>query len=128
MTQSSENKQTIMVVEDNDFVRMQIVSYLQDAEWSVEECENAEVALQKINESVSAIVADIRMEPIDGFEFVKNLRSQDNLTPVVLVTGDDDPDMLNEAGRWGVFAVLRKPVERDRLTGTVERALKVGRR
>jgi len=45
-------------------------------------------------------------------------------TPVVLVTGDDNPDLLNDAARWDVTAVLMKPVQRDRLVKMVQRTLK----
>ncbi len=115
-----------MVVEDNDFVRMQIVSFLRDANYTVIECADAVNASEKLDKTISVVVADIRMEPIDGFEFVKNLRAKNIKTPVILVTGDDTPDLLNEAGRYDVFAVLMKPVGRERLVKIVDRALNVG--
>jgi CheY-like chemotaxis protein len=115
-----------MVVEDNDFVRMQIASFLKNDGMEVVECENGAEAIDLLDEQINVIIADIRMEPIDGFEFIKNIRGREFKTPVILVTGDHNPDLLNESGRWGVFAVLMKPVEKDRLVKTVQRAIKVG--
>jgi FixJ family two-component response regulator len=43
--------------------------------------------------------------------------------PVILVTGDDTADLLEQAGKYGVAAVLMKPVEKERLVRTVERTL-----
>jgi DNA-binding NtrC family response regulator len=63
------------------------------------------------------------MEPIDGFEFIRALRSGGVETPVILVTGDQNPDLLAEAGKWNIAAVLMKPVQRDRLVRTVSRTL-----
>lgn len=113
----------ILIVEDNDFVRMQVVSYLQDAGYSVAEAINGAVALTMITNDLSLIVVDVRMAPIDGFEFIKAVRGRNPLLPMILVTGDQNPDLLNEASKWSVSAVLMKPVQRDRLISMVERAI-----
>lgn len=116
----------IIVVEDNDFVRMQIVKFLQDADFECIEYSRGDKALEDINEDIAAAVVDVRMEPIDGFDFVSAIRARDLETPVVLVTGDDNPDLLSEAGRLGISAVLMKPVEKDRLVKMVTRLTKRG--
>lgn len=118
-------KGTILVVEDNDFVRMQIVSYLNDAAFDILEAAEGEAALEQMasNDNIDLAIVDIRMEPMGGFEFIKVLRSREIATPIILVTGDQTPDLLEQAGKLGVGAVLMKPVEKDRLVNTVERTL-----
>lgn len=113
----------ILVVEDNDFVRMQIVRFLKDEGYDVAESADGEDALGKMDDSVALAVVDVRMEPIDGFEFLRRIRGLDLNTAIVLVTGDHNPDLLAEAGKWGVVAVLLKPVQRERLVKTVARTL-----
>ena len=115
----------ILVVEDNDFVRMQIVQFLSEAGHEVIEGTDGEDALQKVSDEIDIAVVDIRMEPIDGFEFIRSIRGQDMDTAVILVTGDDNPDLLNESAKWDVSAVLMKPVQRERLVKTVERTLQM---
>ena len=115
---------TILVVEDNDFVRMQIVKFLGDEGYNIVESSDGQDALDKMNADIDMAIVDIRMEPLDGFEFIRTIRGMDMETPVVLVTGDQNPELLNEAGKWGVAAVLMKPVERDRLIKTVSRTLR----
>ncbi|MEC7576102.1 MAG: response regulator [Pseudomonadota bacterium] len=123
-----ENRSKIMVVEDNDFVRMQIVKFLESESYDVIECTDGSQALETINDSIDMAIVDIRMEPIDGFEFIRSIRGDEIDTPVVLVTGDHNPDLLNEANKWGVAAVLMKPVQKDRLLMTVSRTLKAAKR
>lgn len=118
----------ILIVEDNDFVRMQIVQFLGSAEYQVVECTNGREALEEVDETVDIAIVDVRMEPIDGFEFIRNVRGQDLDTPVILVTGDQNPDLLNEANKWDVAAVMMKPVQKDRLIKTVERVVKMRKR
>jgi len=119
-------KTRILVVEDNDFVRMQTTKFLQSDEaaaYEIVEARDGLEAQELIHGGISLAIVDIRMEPIDGFEFIKHIRGENNQTPVILVTGDDNPDLLSEASKWGVGAVLLKPVQRDRLLSTVNRTL-----
>ncbi len=115
----------ILVVEDNDFVRMQIVQFLKSEGYAIEEASNGEGALEKIRDHIDLAVVDVRMEPMGGFEFIKYLRANNLDTPVVLVTGDQNPDLLNDAAKLDVAAVLLKPVQRDRLVKAVARTLQL---
>lgn len=120
---------TVLVVEDNDFVRMQIASYLKEADYAILEAREGESALDTMqaNPGIDLAIVDVRMEPVGGFEFVKDIRSREIQTPVILVTGDQTSDILEQAGKLGVSAVLMKPIEKKRLIGTVDRTLKVRR-
>ena len=113
----------ILIVEDNDFVRMQVVSYLQDAGYIVVEAVNGAAGLKMISNDLSLIIVDVRMAPVDGFEFIKAVRGRNPTLPLILFTGDQNPDLLNEASKWSVSAVLMKPVQRDRLISMAERAI-----
>ena len=123
MSEVQAGRKKILVVEDNDFVRVQIVRFLNEAGFDTAEATDGDVALEAINPGIALAIVDVRMEPIGGFEFIKSIRGRDMKTPVILVTGDHNPDLLNEANKWGVAAVLMKPVQRDRLIKTVTRTL-----
>jgi len=113
----------ILVVEDNDFVRMQLVRFLSDEGYEVVESTDGQDALQKMSPDFSLAIVDVRMEPVGGFEFVRHIRSLNLETPVVFVTGDQNPDLLAEAGKWNISAILMKPVQKERLVKTVLRIL-----
>ncbi len=127
-------KSKILVVEDNDFVRMQLVRYLAETGAEIIEASQGEQALEFIrqqhsrNDSVALAIVDVRMEPVDGFEFIRSIRGLDMDTPVILVTGDNNPDLLERAGQWGVSAVMIKPVQKDRLVRTALRTIEAYRR
>lgn len=121
-------KTRILVVEDNDFVRMQLVKFLSDDGYETVESTDGQEALDAVTDNIDLAIVDVRMEPVDGFEFIRTIRSANLKTPVILVTGDDNPDLLNESAKLGVGAVLKKPVQKDRLIKTVSRALLVERR
>lgn len=112
----------ILIVEDNDFVRMQIVGYLKGLDCEILEARDGEAALESVGAHRPDLsIVDVRMEPMGGFDFIRAVRSEGNKMPVVLVTGDQTPDILEQAGRYDVAAVLMKPVEKARLLGVVAR-------
>jgi CheY-like chemotaxis protein len=119
---------TILVVEDNDFVRMQVVTFLKEAGYATVEATDGEVALDLMNNDISLAVVDVRMSPMDGFEFITMAQLQGFKIPVVLVTGDQDNTMLERAQRLGVATVLMKPIQKDRLTSMVKRLIERGGR
>jgi CheY-like chemotaxis protein len=124
----------ILVAEDNDFVRLQIVRYLAETGAQILEASHGDQALEIIKqeylkkEPVSLAIVDVRMEPVDGFDFIRSIRGMDLDTPVILVTGDNNPDLLEKAGQWGVSAVMIKPVQKDRLVKTVTRTIEAYKR
>lgn len=123
------DQKSILVVEDNDFVRMQMVRFLQDESYTVLEAADGVSGLAILKtDTVHVVILDVRMVPMDGFEMVKVMHSQNMAQPVIMVTGDQNPDLLSEAARWHVSAVLMKPVQKDRLIQMVSRALKQSHR
>lgn len=124
-----ETKGNILVVEDNDFVRMQIVRYLNETGVEVVEASDGTEAMDVMNQqSIDLAIVDVRMEPVDGFGFIRAIRGKDIDTPVILVTGDSNPDLLEQARTWNVAAVLMKPVQKERLLKTVQKTVEAYRK
>lgn len=105
----------ILVVEDNDFIRMQIAGFLKDAGYHTLEANEGNKALDLINDKISLAIVDVRMQPMGGFDFIAVMRSRGYQTPVILVTGDNNSDLLSRATHHGVASVLLKPVQKERL-------------
>ncbi len=122
--------QKILVVEDNDFVRMQMVKFLQDEGYQVLEATDGDAAISVVSseKDLALALVDVRMEPVDGFDFIRTIHGRDIKIPVILVTGDDNPDLLDTSNKLGVGAVLMKPVQKDRLIKTVERTIQIAQR
>ncbi len=128
MSESSRPTGTILVVEDNDFIRMQLLKFLSEEGYSVIEARSGKQALDLYAPHVTAIVSDVRMEPIGGFELIRKIRAGGSKTPTILVTSDQDPDMLSEATKLGVVGILMKPVQKARLIQMVSRAITTAQR
>jgi CheY-like chemotaxis protein len=117
---------TVLVVEDNDFVRMQIVTFLKEAGYETLEATDGNGGLDLMSNDISLAVVDVRMEPMGGFEFITMMQLHGYKIPVVLVTGDQDNTTLEKAGRLKVATVLMKPIQKDRLVSMVGRLIERG--
>ncbi len=117
------NNIKILVVDDNDFVRMQIVSFLKGGGYETIEATDGDEALSALNSDISMAVVDVRMEPMGGFEFISIMQADGYNIPVILVTGDQSPDLLSKAGQYNVSTILLKPVQKERLLSMVDRLM-----
>jgi signal transduction histidine kinase/DNA-binding response OmpR family regulator len=106
-----------LLVDDDDTVRRGIRLGLEQAGWSVIEAENGRVALDCLAaRRPDAIILDLMMPEMDGFQFVDELRLRPEWRdiPIVVVTARDltaeDRGRLNGA----VERIIQK-TERDRM-------------
>jgi CheY-like chemotaxis protein len=116
-------QQTILVVEDNDFVRMQIVSFLKGAGYDTLEAVDGNTAIDILSKNVALAIVDVHMVPMGGFDFISMAQAEGYKMPVILVTGDENNSLLERATKHGVSVVLLKPVQKERLVSSVSRLL-----
>lgn len=80
----------ILVVEDEKDLNRVISKRLESEGYSVDRCFDGEEALDFIDvDEFDAIVMDIMMPRINGIEVLKQMRSRNNATPVLLLTARD---------------------------------------
>ncbi len=108
----------ILVVDDDESSRSSLRVALEQAGWLAVEADNGRVALARLNEMrPSAILLDLMMPEMDGFEFLDEIRHHDKWhnIPVVVITARDitveDRARLN--GR--VESIVQKPGQGDML-------------
>ncbi len=69
------------------------------------------------------IVTDIRMEGVTGMEVLRTARARSPQTPVILITGNKQPEMAVEGMRAGAFDFMLKPFKVDDLLKSIQRAI-----
>jgi two-component system response regulator AtoC len=68
-----------------------------------------------------AVLLDLRMPGIDGFEVLRRYRAQGGIAPVIALSAMDDKESVVKAMRLGASDYLVKPIEPDELREAIER-------
>ncbi len=114
----------ITIVDDNDGVRRTFKTVLQCAEYCVSEYASSQDFLDGgLSCLPDCIVLDLEMPTPNGVEVLDQLQTLSCATPIVVVTGTNDDDLLQAAEREIVVAILKKPIGPDELLVTVAKAL-----
>ena len=69
------------------------------------------------------IVSDVRMPGMSGLDLVRELKSRDIGTPIVLITGHGDVDMAVAAIKVGAANFIEKPFDESRLLASIRMAI-----
>ncbi len=70
------------------------------------------------------VMLDINLPRRNGLEVLKDIRSKDPITPVVIVTSTTDPSLVRTVVAAGATDVLFKPVPMDSLIDTISRLVR----
>ena len=117
-------KASILVVDDEDFIREIICRKLGGSGFACDSAPSAEDALAKIAQNdYDCVLSDIHMPGMSGVDLLRQIKLQDQDLAVILVTGAPDIDAALEAMRLGAYDHLSKPLNLAALEMTVDRAL-----
>ena len=61
------------------------------------------------------VLLDIQMEELSGIEVLRKLRDDQNNIKVIMVTGAEDPAIIDEANSLGVKGYIHKPLVLEEL-------------
>ncbi len=103
----------ILVVEDDPTCRELLVELIQESQRQVEAYGDSLQAAHRIEQvKFDAIMLDLGMPGLNGLEVAKIVRNSplNKTTPIVVVTGSEDPDSLQLSFSAGATYFLRKPV------------------
>src|SRR5258706_5965405 len=104
---------TVLIVEDTDLCRDALeVALMRLPDVRVRSFERAEEALRWLGENeASAVILDLHLPQMDGFELIEAIRSHplQARLPMVVISGDSDPDTPARVAGLGANAYFTKP-------------------
>ena len=102
----------ILVVDDDETVRISVAEALSEGDSDVRAAESAEAALVMLSDGVPDVVlSDIRMPGLDGIELMRLLKERAPSADVILMTAYDDMPTVVAAMREGAADFISKPVD-----------------
>ncbi len=105
-------KTTVLIVEDERFVRQTIRVFLEDAGFQVLEAEDGQQGLRAVLAShPDVILIDLRMPVMDGITMLAKLQEHAPDTPTIIASGTGTITDAVDALRLGAWDYLIKPIE-----------------
>ncbi|GAX35171.1 response regulator [Nodularia sp. NIES-3585] len=125
-TTFAENESLILIVDDEEFIRMQLRLALKREGYQIAEAQNGREALSLCEQlHPDIILLDAIMPDMDGFECCTRLQSlecnQD--IPVLMITGLDDQVSVDRAFEVGAIDFVTKPIHWPVLRQRVKRLI-----
>ena len=110
MSEAEPHKGTILVIDDEEEIRLILHTLLTDAGYSVRMAVDGDVALDMLrSEPAEVIIVDYRMPEMDGLEFLEAIWTFSPKPKTIMLTGNASVDMAMEAVRHGVVTIVNKP-------------------
>jgi len=112
----------ILVIDDAATVRAYHKNILVSADYNVDEAVNGIEAIEKIMQKQFALyIVDINMPKLDGYGFLKELRSMDvEQAPAIMVSTESSEMDRQKAFEYGANYYLIKPVKPEELLTVVK--------
>ena len=115
----------ILLLDDCATIRAILRVYLMNLGAEIVEAADASTALAILrHRSVDLVIADVRMEPVDGIAFVGEIRRDESAgirsLPVILLTSDRDETLKERGLAAGASAFVHKPVSPLALMKAIE--------
>jgi len=117
---------TILVVDDYDDIRRMLKILLESEKFRVLEAETGSQALEVLKDHrPDAILMDLALPGIDGFETIRRIRAIDGFqnTPIVVLSAYIGMSNYETALRAGSNYVMAKPIDFDELAGLMKEIL-----
>lgn len=119
------NNCSILLIDDDADVLDAYTQLLEQAGYHVSACNNPFDAREQVPKDWPGIVlSDVCMPGCSGIDLMTLFHQDDDLLPILLITGHGDVPMAVEAVKKGAWDFLQKPIDPGKLLTLVDAALR----
>jgi len=116
----------ILVVDDEQGIRITLKEFLKEAGYEVRIAENADAAIKLLRQiEFDVVLSDIILPRVTGVDLLKAVREAAPHVKVIMMTGEPTVETAAESLRFGAFDYLFKPISKDVVLKIVRNALNV---
>ncbi|MFC1889227.1 sigma-54-dependent transcriptional regulator [Thermodesulfobacteriota bacterium] len=115
---------TVMIVDDDEDMRVLLTDLLSGEGYGVSAFDNAEKAIEALEEEETAlIISDLKMGGMSGIDLLAEVKGRRPETEIIIMTAFGSIDLAVKAIKAGAFHFITKPFQLKELLVTVEKAL-----
>ena len=121
---STDFRPRVLVVDDDLAARILAALLLEQAGYAPTAVATVSRALERLDrEGTDLVVTDLQLPGESGLDLLLALRERHSATPVIVMTGSDDAELIKRVFDLGARTVLRKPYSAGWLRAAVGAAL-----
>jgi two-component system cell cycle response regulator len=116
----------ILTVDDSRTVRMILTKQVTELGFEIDEAEDGEQGLLKLEEaSYDLVLLDVTMPVLDGPGMLSRMREAGNKTPVLMLTSESKRSIVAQLMKLGIDDYILKPFKNDELKRKILKTLKL---
>lgn len=122
----SKEKVKILIIDDSNTNVVLLEAVFSGKGYIVETALNAYEAFNSMEkEKPDVILLDLLMPKISGFDFMENIKNNDEYKdiPVIVISAVSDYDNVQKIKKMGIYDYIKKPVDIEELEEKVEHLL-----
>ncbi|MBU2455856.1 MAG: sigma-54 dependent transcriptional regulator, partial [Proteobacteria bacterium] len=118
---------TILVIDDDDQLRISFCKLLKEEKYSVMGAASGEAGLDivKLN-ALDLVILDMRLPGMNGMETYRQIKKIDAKLPVIIVTAFGTTDIAIEATKLGAYDYVLKPFDIQEMLNLIKQAIEAG--
>jgi DNA-binding NtrC family response regulator len=119
----SEQKTKVLILDDEPIVLKRLKPALEKSGYDVEAFSRSLEASNRIMEKeFDIVITDLKMDGIDGMEFLTRVKDRSPVTEVIVITGFATMETAKESFKKGVFDFLAKPFKLGEIKDVIAKA------
>ena len=119
-----DQKTQILILDDEPIVLKRLKPALEKAGYEVEAFSRSLEASNRVMEKeFDVVITDLKMEGLDGMQFLTQVKSRSPSTEVIVITGFATMETAKESFKKGVFDFLAKPFKLGEIQEVVAKAI-----
>lgn len=115
---------SILIADDDHSMRSTLRDIFEPRGFRTFLASNGREAIELIDHhELDCLLLDMHMPDLTGLDILRIVRPRRQTLPAIMLTADNSGAVVDQATALKVFTVLFKPVTRELVTSTVQRAL-----
>ena len=108
-----EVNKKILVVDDSSSNLLLLQSFLEDEGFEIQVANSGKEAIKYISQFLPDIILlDLMMPGLSGIDVMKSVPQT---TPVIMISANKDPKLVEEAKSHGIKSYIQKPIDFDEI-------------
>ena len=115
---------SVLIIDDEKEICESIKMILEYEDYNVDYAVKASEGLNKLEAiPFSALLLDIQMPEMNGFEVLKKIKESSNKVSIIIISAHGSVENAIKATRLGAFDFIEKPIDRDKLLISIRNAV-----